>query len=754
MAEIFTISSYLQKTKLLNVLQSLITTETDKLLYLASSQVEHKELEKEKILFRIGDQASKFYIVLSGRLGVYKPIASIQKMKIIDYISLLDGLYIKIEYYLLEKIFKANFKILEIKNLLEFEKIKKFIFKRTLKNLLKETRKSEEIFELFKLNNYNLEEFNLDKAKFIDLEEKYKVHMKKVKTIKSERSINNFEDIVFDDWECYCKSILEFNVHESELERNINFNIEYEFEIQIYSLFMYLYPGHYFGDFALDNIKDNKRTATIKVEETANLGVFNKHIYQNFIFNEKQKIKLKEVNFFHSNFFFNSLRQEYFESKIFNHISPHEYSSKYILFKEGEPIKYIYFVREGSVEISITSSIINLQKQIENLLSNNQNVKKLSNYSILVNSYMEGILNNINSKLLKEKLSEKKKFNLFKIAENNIIGLEDLLLSENETYITKGLICSSKAKIYKLSIEKLNSLFKTEKSIETSFYNLAYSKISPLITRIYNLKEYTINEIQKHENEAYLNKRKSIISKQQKENNFKFSSLNIYVLETSRNRLASSDTLRPKSQSKTTLLPDNFKHKKLIINNNSENSNYVTQIKMFKKQINHFRSTSCTSMIEINKKEEKVIKEDKYIKKLSPINSKSNKLNKSCEKSFIANKEADNFIITNGTILNQIKQDNNNYLNRANLKNSKTEKKTLKLTSNKSILNYNFKSSNMLKLEAFRRTQKLEETLNKNKGNIQDTNQINSECLLYNKIKNQTMKLNKIVHKRQCSSIY
>ena len=57
----------------------------DQILTLCSAQLKYFHLEKDKILFRIGDKPDNFYLIINGRIGILKPISNHKEMTGLEY---------------------------------------------------------------------------------------------------------------------------------------------------------------------------------------------------------------------------------------------------------------------------------------------------------------------------------------------------------------------------------------------------------------------------------------------------------------------------------------------------------------------------------------------------------------------------------------------------------------------------------------------------------------------------------------------
>jgi signal-transduction protein with cAMP-binding, CBS, and nucleotidyltransferase domain len=99
------------------------------------------------------------------------------------------------------------------------------------------------------------------------------------------------------------------------------------------------------------------------------------------------------------NFFFDEVPFPAFE-RLFANFIYEEKQSKDVIIKENSPMKYIYFIKEGNIEITTSKSLLELSQLIKKLIE-----KKLVNTkgnSLKLLSFDKGPFS-IPLKILKEK---------------------------------------------------------------------------------------------------------------------------------------------------------------------------------------------------------------------------------------------------------------------------------------------------------------------------------------------------------------
>ena len=93
----------------------------------------------------------------------------------------------------------------------------------------------------------------------------------------------------------------------------------------------------------------------------------NANEYEKILLPERLKFKLKEINFLNDNFFLQGMKRSIFESKYYFEFSYCEFNRDKLIIKENEKPQYLYFIKDGEIEISLNTSLIQLIKKLEKL---------------------------------------------------------------------------------------------------------------------------------------------------------------------------------------------------------------------------------------------------------------------------------------------------------------------------------------------------------------------------------------------------
>ena len=211
----------------------------DRILFYVSLQLKFHFLEENKILFRIGDKPDKFYLILYGKIGIFKPIETIEIFSGMEYFRYIYKLKIENEIYILNLILEQNRQIFDIK----FEDLEN-INNLLLSNLIDDFFINPSQFNFNDILNYcfkdkNYFNFTIDEEKKKDpiyiSEIEYKIYKKLPKI--SKYIIDNYKSFLFNKQ-------------------------KHKVKINKYHKFLELSDFDFFGDSAMD--KTTTRNATIK----------------------------------------------------------------------------------------------------------------------------------------------------------------------------------------------------------------------------------------------------------------------------------------------------------------------------------------------------------------------------------------------------------------------------------------------------------------------------------------------------------
>ncbi len=378
-----------------------------------------------------------------------------------------------------------------------------------------------------------------------------------------------------------------------------NLNIRKNLQIAIYEEIIKLGEGETFGEMAL--LDTNIRNASILCINNCIFGSLSKNMYDNCIKNVQLKLRRKKISFVLNCELFKEVQIEDFERKYFNFFKNFKLNQNDYLFKQGNERNEIYFIKQGEIELYMKTSLNelkNLIKKSENIKFDENKEKKELKKIILDNNY--NFLNQLNT------------FHLFKIKENEIIGLNDYL-DENNNFICDAKCISNNTEIYSIHIKYFNDILKTDYKIRTNFKDFINKKNKIMIERLFYIRNTLLN--QKLNQISYENKKISmkldkIFEKEyyeKQKNSFLQNSISFKHFKLNKKnkkiRIKNTSTFMSK---KLNNFDDNKNLKNIeikidnnIINNNNNNNN---KEKILNKFISHTKTNSTENALNLIKK--------------------------------------------------------------------------------------------------------------------------------------------------------
>ena len=342
MNDIYIIKKYIKTTKIESLFYNEINLKGklyNSCLLFISFLIKFKYIKKDEIIFRIGEVPDFLYLTIDGKVDVLKPIGKIRSLTGFEYFLQLMKYKKNKENYLYSLCIQENTINYEIK-----KKDKNLIPYIYLTYRLDEIKKRyfinfENVFDLIDISPIDL---GLNPAK---------VHLigyifKNISEIKSRMPLITREEL----------KLYEF-IDDKANKKDVTI-FEYE-------SFLKMNKKEYFGDNAY--IRKTTRNATAKTEENCCLGYVNIELYSLNYYKEKKSIYDKKVNFLYSNFFFQKISLRKFDNRYFNFFISENYINNDYIYNENSPSNYIYFIEEGTVELTSTKSIIEIQILLKGL---------------------------------------------------------------------------------------------------------------------------------------------------------------------------------------------------------------------------------------------------------------------------------------------------------------------------------------------------------------------------------------------------
>ena len=568
-----------------------------------ADNVSIEKYNQNEFVVRMNEKGDNCYFLLSGILSVLKPVTYHIELTCDEYLQYVANLNKNKEYEIIDNIRQINRNYIDI-GLTEY-----------LENFLKSyfiIKLKKDIFHLFKKGKFTKEfignRLNLFNFTFSDFNIKSSAINLHIEQIIKGSSLKDKE------LRDYLDNIL---VPQKEYQILFNSNpnifseIKHKFTIIKYEDFLYLKPGSFFGESALED-SDSKRNASIRTEEDCVILSLHNDMYRALLYENNRKLKSFDVIFICKNFFFNDISTIIFNKNYFPFFKLISKEKDDIIYRQSEHFTSVYFVKEGNIKLEIKISITevyNLIKYYYDKLTNNPYIKigqaKLK--EIKENYLNDSIITDVRhqSIIMREKLNKKIKFELFTSSYCDTLGLEEYFLKNN--YLCTSTVISKSAKIFEINQDLLSNIITNEKHCRGSYYNLVGSKLITLIKRLNTIKLNYINQL------TYKIKE------------------NFFGTEVDQNNLIKGQTgskrpfrkyFRKKQEPKTL---NNFY--KSIENEEIKEQNFLSLQKATANLTISKNMNSTNNNINFTKEKNKENKEDKYIrpKSIKKIRNKKNK---------------------------------------------------------------------------------------------------------------------------------
>ena len=494
------VSKFIQKSKLIEKLETDYQSDkkitSNSLSKICAERLTFEELQPGEIVFKIGDAGDRFYFILRGNISILK-LKEIPKvtMTYIQYIKYCLFLLNSNEEYLLNEVIKANDSVLNLSSIEDIKIINKIIFMRQLtENINKTILNNNNLKSYFEQNGQVFEDYDI-KREELDL-----LEQQKSKGIQGAGK----------EWENYIIKRIKPTVSEQVFfqpyENILTDNQPKKIRCFCYHSFLYLGPGLFFGDTALD-FENNKRNATIRAEEYTILGYLKREDYLSIISPKNKIEKLKELEFIYENFFFKGINPHIFEKNYFHLFSPREYYRGSILFSNGTIPRSLILLQYGRISLELKASVIDIHNLIKftyNNILTNPIYSKLSQGNknkYLPNEKLSIIKNYINDPILTrlkmhnnrfiEEMNVVRNYQIKNLTDNESMGLEEIFL--RLPYLMKSIVLSEKIYCYEIALEHIDKMLNIGKDILYDYLKFSINKVLSLIERLQNIKQNSIN---------------------------------------------------------------------------------------------------------------------------------------------------------------------------------------------------------------------------------------------------------------------
>ena len=517
--DVIRIRNYLIQSKLgLNILEEFPDKNiAERIINFCCIEMRYHCFKKGEIIVKIGERLDSFYSIILGKINIMKPFEKKVEMTGFEYFKYLMELKKSKESYIFNQCVKNNEQnfVIELNHIDIIHYIYLLNYLEFIRRNKKPAKKLDEILNIIDLNPIEL---GLDPNRLNSQNYKHD-YLKVVK-----KKLPKISHILFDQYSF-------FNDYTNKKEVII-----YE-----YKKVNTLNANDYFGDSLIENRETIKET--IIAEEICDMAVLSNKLYTEQISSEKTILLDKKISDLHENHFFRQIKFGKFSKKYFKYFINEKYNKGDIIINEGDEVKYIYFIQEGTVQLYTKKSINEIEYLIDCLLDkkdiileNNKtelNLQDLMEDNYTYEQYQLQQKNNINNdnyipepnnnqKIDMNYLNQKQNNKLIILNNNEDIGIISLILGNN--YISTCTVTSNSANIYKLDKNYLRNILLHEWECKEELFERLKHKIDLLQKRlsiISNIKLVMKGKKEVEENNIIIEEKENIKLKKLKNSNIK-----------------------------------------------------------------------------------------------------------------------------------------------------------------------------------------------------------------------------------------
>ena len=417
--------------------------------------IKFKFVKKDEIIYRIGEQPDYMYLIFEGRINILKPIPKIRTLSGYEYFLKLMEYRKNKDMYLYSLCIQENTINYEIKK--KDKDLIPYIFITYRLNEIKK-RIFFDFGIIFEIVGIPPPTLGINPGRVHSLGYIFK----KMKQIKAKMPLITEEEL----------KLYKF-IDEKELKKDVTI-----FENET---FLKCDRNNYFGDDAF--IGKVIRNETVKTEEDCYLGYIDINLYSSYFYQEKKTIYDKKVNFLYTNFFFQKISSKKFEKKYSNFFLSENYENNDYIYNENSPSVYTYFIEEGTVELTSSKSILEIELLLKKLKEKNMKLNDKLIYDKIYSNRME-----IENFVLKKQMNK-----LLVLGKKNILGLESFYYQI--PYLTNARVISPRAKIIKIDSEHLYQILKRAPECMHEFLAKVENNIKIITKRYYGINNMKLKRI-------------------------------------------------------------------------------------------------------------------------------------------------------------------------------------------------------------------------------------------------------------------
>ena len=434
-----------------------------KMIITIATHAEYQQYPTDTTIYEYLQPAKYIYLIIKGAVSLYEPVPITKALTGIEFYRYIIDLVNNNEIQTLQALNENNKSSPFYFDIKDVHLLKGIALKLYFQKVIIENREdfTDEFFNDIKIPLSELEITDLNKMGKILIIEKIKAYTKQITN-----DICNHYEYLIDDSDK--KDVTVFSFQKTKT----------------------LLHGEYFG-----NSIQCKYTCNAITNEETELCVINNYIYNEYVHLEKSDSKSKEVNFLHTNYFLNKIVKRKFEREYFNLFKKRTFKKHQYVFREYFPLINIYFIEEGTIELSSDKSILETHQSIKLLNKDNMSLSTFNNELYNIGEYP-----NIQSHPLYmlNQLTDKSNKRMIIVGKTDIIGVDTMINNINFNLYSAQVISDS-AVVYELSIKNLLYILNNEEDEEVfnAFMKNAKIKCEIIKNRFADINSSTLEAVER-----------------------------------------------------------------------------------------------------------------------------------------------------------------------------------------------------------------------------------------------------------------
>ena len=470
------ISFYLRMLKnFMSIFKGQIESEElNELLYVMASKLKYENIVKNKFIFKFGDKADKFYIILKGKVTFCVPKSNKHYLNEEEFIMYLIKLRFHKEYDLIKKNMESNNFIYDLGD--NFDQF-------VLNSLIRHEKEEENIYS-DKIYSY-----------FKEIKEMIKVEKeKRNKRKEKEDKEMKYEDIIIEDY--LNRTSIDIKSDPENTKRNKRKLLE----IYKYEKTNTFENGDCFGLVGSNN-KSHKRSATAITYEDCGLAVLSRDEYNEILNKITKKAREKLYNLVYSYKIFSHISKRTFGNKYshmfrfnrfyFNNILMDDTKvfNKVIIFNSGE---FCLFINKNIIELN--ELIVKIKKIRGKLFNIPEDIVKKDLKEIKENEQYK-LNQKYTSSVINEYIIRRQNLIISTVNDNLMLGYPDTVEPDTFIPLFNCKCISTSATGYIVEREMIN-LFKKDYYLRTTPSEAVLLKIEFYLKRLLEHKKNIMNRIE------------------------------------------------------------------------------------------------------------------------------------------------------------------------------------------------------------------------------------------------------------------